>query len=237
MRKQEFNSKLISLLPLDEVPVHVPLRRPRPLRFERLPVPVWNPYSRGRLSPAKSEDRKGGEGKADANLTHFFLVSTCCAWHPNSPPRPGQAPPPPPLPENLLLRLHKKLPSAPLRAPRRFRNPKIGQQLGAQPTPRFRVMIDALLDALARCNVRPMAALHFLPPTGDSRSGSRSFDSKLISLLPLDEVPVHVHPFAARVPCDSKGSECQCGIHTAEAASALRSRKTERAAKERPTQP
>src|SRR3989475_6295848 len=48
-----------------------PLRRPRPLRFERLPVPVWNPYSRGRLSPAKSEDRKGGEGKTDANLTIF----------------------------------------------------------------------------------------------------------------------------------------------------------------------
>jgi len=62
----------ISLLPLDEVPVHAPLRRPRPLRFERLPVPVWNPYSRGRLSPAKSEDRKGGEGKTDANLTFFF---------------------------------------------------------------------------------------------------------------------------------------------------------------------
>src|SRR5947209_6022451 len=70
MRKQEFNSKLISLLPLDEVPVHVPLRRPRPLRFERL--------------------RVGGEGKADANLTNF--LSTCCAWHPNSPPRPGEAP-------------------------------------------------------------------------------------------------------------------------------------------------
>src|SRR2546422_575338 len=54
-------------------------------------------------------------------------------------------------------------------------------------------------------------------------------------LLPLDEVPVHVHRFAARAPCDSKGSECQCGIHTAEAASALRSRKTKRAAKEKPT--
>src|SRR3989442_11761987 len=51
-----------------EVPVHVPLRRPRLLRFERLRVPVWNPYSRGRLSPAKSEDRKSGEGKTDANL-------------------------------------------------------------------------------------------------------------------------------------------------------------------------
>src|SRR5437879_10554959 len=80
-----------------------------------------------------------------------------------------------------------------------------------------------------------MAALHFLPPTGHSRSGRSSFDSKLISLLPLDETPVHVHRFAARVPCDSQGSECQCGIHTAEAASALRSRKTERAAKEKPT--
>src|SRR2546427_11353004 len=80
-----------------------------------------------------------------------------------------------------------------------------------------------------------MAALHFLPPTGHSRSGRSSFDSKLISLLPLDEAPVHVHRFAARAPCDSKGSECQCGIHTAETASALRSRKTERAAKEKPT--
>src|SRR5437879_11325447 len=80
-----------------------------------------------------------------------------------------------------------------------------------------------------------MAALHFLPPTGHSRSGRSSFDSKLISLLPLDEAPVHVHRFAARAPCDSKGSECQCGIHTAEAASAQRSRKTERAAKEKPT--
>src|SRR3989475_6536232 len=72
MRKQEFNSKLISLLPLDEVPVHVPLRRPRPFRFERLRVLVWNPYSRGRLGPAKSEDPKGGEGKVDANLTNFL---------------------------------------------------------------------------------------------------------------------------------------------------------------------
>src|SRR5947209_6971530 len=43
------------------------------------------------------------------------------------------------------------------------------------------------------------------------------------------------YPFAARAPCDSQGSECQCGIHTAEATSALRSRKTERAAKEKPT--
>src|SRR3989442_5132491 len=77
------------------------------------------------------------------------------------------------------------------------------------------------------------------PELGPSRPRDHesqfSFDSKLISLLPLDDVPVHVHRFAARVPCDSQGSECQCGIDTAEAASALRSRKTERAAKEKPT--
>src|SRR2546425_3814331 len=93
-RSFSFDSKLISLLPLDEAPVHVPLRRPRPLRFERLPVPVWNPYSRDRLGPAKSEDRKGGEGKTDANLTHFF--STCRARQTSSPAtRPGASPPQP----------------------------------------------------------------------------------------------------------------------------------------------
>src|SRR2546427_550315 len=122
MRTQEFNSKLISLLPLDEVPLHVPLRRPRPLRFERL--------------------RVGGEGKADANLTNF--LSTCCAWHPNSPPRPGEAPHPRPLCQKICYSdCTENCPLSPLRAPRRFRNPKIGQQLGAQPTPRFRGMLDA----------------------------------------------------------------------------------------------
>src|SRR5712691_7480282 len=54
------------------------LRRPRPLRFQRLRVPVWNPYSRGRLGLAKSEDRKGGEGKTDANLTIFFSTCSAC---------------------------------------------------------------------------------------------------------------------------------------------------------------
>src|SRR3989475_3592097 len=112
MRTQEFNSKLISLLPLDEVPVHVPLRRPRPLRFERLPVPVWNPDSRGRLGPAKSEDRKGGEGKTDANLTIFFSTDAA-GGTPTRRHALGRLPTPPPLPENLLLGLHRKLPSVP----------------------------------------------------------------------------------------------------------------------------
>src|SRR5207244_2361482 len=72
-----------------------PLRRPRPLRFARLRVPVWNPYSRGRLSPAKSEDRKGGEGKTDANLTNCF--STCCALAPQLAATPWRGSPAHPL--------------------------------------------------------------------------------------------------------------------------------------------
>src|SRR2546427_1063782 len=129
--RRSFDSKLISLLPLDEVPVHVPLRRTRPLRFARLRVPVWNPYSRGRLSPAKSEDRKGGEGKTDANLTIFF--STCCATA-----TPWGGSPPRPLCQKICYSdCTENCPLRPLGAPRRFRNPKIGQQLGAQPTPRL----------------------------------------------------------------------------------------------------
>src|SRR5205807_9161369 len=108
MRKQEFNSKLISLLLLDEVPVHVPLRRPRPLRLERLRVPVWNPYSRGRLGPAKSEDPKGGEGKRGQSHTYFKYRRS--GRHPNSPPRPGEAPHPAPPARKPGIQPHRKLP-------------------------------------------------------------------------------------------------------------------------------
>src|SRR2546422_4827548 len=67
-------------------------------------------------------------------------------------------------------------PLSPLRAPRRFRNPKIGQQLGAQPTPRFNLMLNALLatllDALLDAMFDPWTPFTFCRPF--------SFDSKLI---------------------------------------------------------
>src|SRR3989441_9323508 len=90
-------------------------------------------------------------------------------WPPNPPATPwGGPPPPPPLPENLLSDCTENCPLSPLRAPRRFRNPKIGQQLGAQPTPRFRVMSEAMSEAMSDVEIeavnRPIAALHFLPP-------------------------------------------------------------------------
>src|SRR3989454_7014567 len=35
-------------------------------------------------------------------------------------------------------------------------NPKIGQQLGAQPTPRFRVMIEAMTEAMTEAMIEAM---------------------------------------------------------------------------------
>src|SRR5207245_1917587 len=116
----------------------------------------------------------------------------------------GRLPSPPPVPENLLLGLHRKLPSG---------TPTRRHALGRLPTP------PPLPENL-------LLGLHRKLPSEPPASTQEVSES---------EVPVHVHPFAARVPSDSKGSECQCGIHTAEAASALRSRKTQRAAKEKPT--
>src|SRR5437879_2727462 len=171
-------------------------------------------------------------------ISQFFLAPAA----PHTPTRrhaPGRLSTPPPLPENLLLGLHKKLPSAPLRAPRRFRNPKIGQQLGAQPTPGFRVIllaeIDVKIDAMIDVEIDAEIDVEI-----DSRSG-RS----------LVSIP-NSSPFSrsTRFPFTSttspprplrferlRMSGSECGIHTAEAASALRSRKTERAAKEKPMQP
>src|SRR5437899_2471815 len=55
-------------------------------------------------------------------------------------------------------------PLRPLRAPRRFRNPKIGQQLGAQPTPRFRVMIEAMIEAMIQAMIVPWPSFPFCCP-------------------------------------------------------------------------
>src|SRR5437870_2019242 len=102
MRKQEFRFQTNLPSPARRGSrSRVPLRRPRPFRFERLRVPVWNPYSRGRLGPAKSEDRKGGEGKIDANLTNF-LSTDAAGGTPTRRHALGRLPTPPPLPENLL---------------------------------------------------------------------------------------------------------------------------------------
>src|SRR2546427_4082729 len=100
MRKQEFNSKLISLLPLDEVPVHVPLRRPRPLRFERLRVSVESIEPR---PPRPCEvGRPKGRRRKSRRQSHNFFSHLLRLGTPTRRHDLGRLPTPPPLPENLL---------------------------------------------------------------------------------------------------------------------------------------
>src|SRR2546428_6758241 len=92
MRTQEYNSKLISLLPLGEVPLLVH-------RFAA-------------RAPCDSKVSEWAAREKPTPISPIFF-STCCAWPPNSPPRPGEAPHPAPSARKSVIRLHRKLPSAP----------------------------------------------------------------------------------------------------------------------------
>src|SRR5947209_6005670 len=76
--------------------------------------------------------RPKGRRRKNRRQSHNFF-STCCAWHPNSPPRPGEASHPAPSARKSVIRLHRKLPSAPLRAPRRFGIRKSASHSGHSP--------------------------------------------------------------------------------------------------------
>src|SRR3989441_5629262 len=81
--------------------------------------------------------------------TTLFRSAPAAPWAPQLAATPWGGSPPRPLCQKICYSdCTENCPLCPLRAPRRFRNPKIGQQLGAQPTPRFRGMSEALLDAL-----------------------------------------------------------------------------------------
>src|SRR3989441_6651176 len=125
------------LLPLDEAPVHVhrfAARAPCDSKGSDCQCGIHRAEAASALRSRKTE--RAAKEKPTP-ISQFFLAPAV-PWHPNSPPRPGEAPHRAPSARKSVIRLHRKLPSAPLRAPRRFRNPKIGQQLGAQPTPRYR---------------------------------------------------------------------------------------------------
>ena len=62
--------------------------------------------------------------------------------------------------KNLILN-SKKSPGS----TQEVRNPKIGQQLGAQPTPRFRVMSEAMSEALIEAVIDPWPPFAFCHPS------------------------------------------------------------------------
>src|SRR5712692_7815804 len=84
----------ISLLPLEEAPVHAPLRRPRPFAIRKAPSARVESIEPRPPQPCEVGRSKGRRRK-NRRQSHIFF-STCCAWHPNSPPGPGEAPHPAP---------------------------------------------------------------------------------------------------------------------------------------------
>src|SRR5437899_7037342 len=63
--------------------------------------------------------RPKGRRRKNRRQSHNFF-STCCAWHPNSPPGPGRLPTPPPRPENLLSDCTENCPLRPCEHPGGF---------------------------------------------------------------------------------------------------------------------
>src|SRR2546428_462952 len=113
--------------------------------------------------------RPKGRRRKNRRQSHTFFFSTCCAWHTNSPPRPGEAPHPAPSARKSVIRLHRKLPSVPPAS--------ITLNLGVGWAPTcwhifgFRNLLGVRCTTRCTtlCTARPIAALHFLLPTGDSR--------------------------------------------------------------------
>src|SRR3989454_320534 len=104
-------------------------------------IPNSSPFSRSTRFPFTST--------ASPPLQPQFFLAPTQRLAPQLAATPWGGSPPRPLCQKICYSdCTENCPLCPLRAPRRFRNPKIGQQLGAQPTPRFRGMLDALLDAL-----------------------------------------------------------------------------------------
>src|SRR3989475_9110756 len=111
-------------------------------------------------------------------------IDDICRRHPGTPTRPsrpGGLPTPPPRPENLLSNCTENCPLRPCEHPGGSESEN-RQQLGAQPTPRFRVMIealhdalhDAVHDALLDAVIDPWPPFTFYCP--QARIGRRSFD-------------------------------------------------------------
>ena len=118
--RSSFDSKLISLLPLDEFPftstasppTSPPTSPPAPLAIRKAPSASVESIEPRPPRPCEVGRPKGRRRKS-RRQSHRLFFSTCCAWHPNSPPRPGEAPHPAPSARKSVIRLHRKLPSAP----------------------------------------------------------------------------------------------------------------------------
>src|SRR5207302_992272 len=107
--------------------------------------------------------RPKGRRRKSRRQSHKFFKHRRSGLAPQLAATPWGGSPPRPLCQKICYSdCTENCPLRPLRAPRRFRNPKIGQQLGAQPTPRFRVMSEAMSEAMSDVEIE--ALIDPLPP-------------------------------------------------------------------------
>src|SRR3989449_145665 len=125
MRKQEFNSKHLPS----------PARRGSRSRTASPPAPLA-------IRKAPSGRRRKSRRQSHKFFKHLLRLAPQLAATPwgGSPPRP--------LCQKICYQTAQKTALCAPASTQEVRNPKIGQPLGAQPTPRFRGMLDALLDAM-----------------------------------------------------------------------------------------
>src|SRR2546426_1077721 len=167
MRKQEFNSKHLpsparrgSRSRTASPPASLAIRKAPSASVESIEPRPPRPCEVGRPKGRRRKSRR---------QSHNFLSTDAAGGTPTRRHALGRLPTPPPLPENLRLRLHRKLPSEP---------PASTQEVSESENPpatrgiaHSEVQGDARGTArcTTRCTTRPIAALHFLLPTGDSR--------------------------------------------------------------------
>src|SRR6266849_1732985 len=103
----------ISLLPLDEAPVHAPLRRPRPFAIRKAPSARVESIQPRPPQPCEVGRPKGRRRK-NRRQSHTFFLAPAAPGTPTRRHALGRLPTPPPSARKSVIRLHKKLPSVPL---------------------------------------------------------------------------------------------------------------------------
>src|SRR3989475_237952 len=163
MRKQEFRFPTSPFSRSTMFPFTSTASPPAPLAIRKAPSASVESIQPRPPQPCEVGRPKGRRRKSRRQSHNFFKHLLRLA--PQLAATPWGGSPPRPLCQKICYSdCTETCPLCPLRAPRRFRNPKIGQQLGAQPTPRFRVMLDALLDALLDAMFDPWPPFTFCRP-------------------------------------------------------------------------
>src|SRR5437879_628588 len=112
MRKQEFRFQTNLPSPARRGSRSRTASPPAPLAIRKAPSASVESIQPRPPRPCEVGRPKGRRRKS-RRQSHKFFKHRRSGWHPNSPPRPGEAPHPAPSARKSVIRLHRKLPSVP----------------------------------------------------------------------------------------------------------------------------